>query len=1525
MRGTIRGMQSKDGEPGRANNGFVVLSGRRHRLRYQGGDTIAVQSNHFPLSVRPASLALPTVLMMLLAALLILPGPRPIPPRGGSNEWNENNLIPTGNDMGEASLKKAVPPTPLTASPGWSELYEPPQRSFAAMVNDSTDGYELLFGGLSPTGAYLNDTWKGVEVSQQYETPLLLNWTRLSPPVSPPARDRAVMAYDWRNGQVLLFGGYDGSPMGDTWTYSAGFWSRYSGPAPLPRYDAAMAYDSADNEVVLFGGNNGTSSLNDTWIFSGGSWKEIFPATAPSPRWGAALSDDPPDAEVILFGGIPGAGETWVFHAENWTELHPSTSPTARYWASMVYSPSLSKVLLVGGYNGGPVHDMWTFSAGSWSSVFTPVFPAAYGMAASSDVNGQCVFYFGGNVTSSTGSGESVPLEMQKLNFGVAWPGNTPPARFDPEIAYDPSTGETFLYGGEVGSTTITIATDAWSYDAGTWTQLTSGASSNFALPVWAPMVYDARDGYFLMFGGNCAITSVCPENVTATYSAGTWTALPTSIAPSPRWASDMAYDPADGNVVLFGGYNGHTFLNDTWTYAGGIWTNITQTAGTPPPARAGFGLMTYDAANQMLVLFGGQESTGFLNDTWTFSSGKWHQVDPSTPPPARNDAPLVYDPVLGSVLLIAGHGNTQALGDMWAFSHGNWTELLPSVPFSYRWAYGAVFDAADNEVLLFGGTNTSSGTYLGDTWTYRIPPFSASIASNATRGDVGERYAFSAGAENGVAPYNFSWEFGDGSHRFGANVTHAFAVPGNFQVQVFANDSNGHSLVREINVTVAGALAAHPSAAPNPALIGETVLFDANASGGTVPINYTWLFGDASPPSYLPAPTHAYRQQGNYTVELIVSDSAGVRLSKTFPVKVVAGPFSAFASATPTIGNTPLTVAFNSSLEGGILPYSQLWSFGDGTGSTQADPVHIYNSTGTFFVKLFASDGSGTQVVRYINVTVLGSQPLSVSATESSETGTTPLEVAFTGLATGGAGGGYEYLWNFGDGSTGQGPQANHTYTAPGIFTTTVSVSDSQGDYAEYTLPAITIAQPSAPPSLIGHASAIPETGTPPVTVPFTSSVSGGAPPYTYDWHFGDGANSTFADPAHTYVRYGVYNVTLWINDSSSPVQSTLSTLTIEILRPGTGTLHLMVAASPVSGYAPMTATFSVAESGGSGSYPYVSWSFGDGTFASGNAASHIFLSRGIYHVSVAVTDSLGNSVSTSFNVTVLTPPLHAYAGVMQYTGIAPLTITFNASAEGGTGADYTFRWSFSNGGTATGSVVQHQFATGGTFAAVVTVTDSAGNTAVATLNVTLAAPPHPEPMLFGLPTPYAYSLIGGVVAVLAILLGALYLRKRAVAERSRPKVLPSWPEEPLTILETSERGAVLRMAASAPLPKESVLLLVRESPEVVEKAQGLQGMKIVQAAVSEGENKVKPGDLDRVGHLLEDHLRSGEGKTVVIEALDMIIDANQVKGARRLLDVVREVAQENKGRVLVQLNPSSLSREDRTRLEEGAHVLQY
>jgi len=64
---------------------------------------------------------------------------------------------------------------------------------------------------------------------------------------------------------------------------------------------------------------------------------------------------------------------------------------------------------------------------------------------------------------------------------------------------------------------------------------------------------------------------------------------------------------------------------------------------------------------------------------------------------------------------------------------------------------------------------------------------------------------------------------------------------------------------------------------------------------------------------------------------------------------------------------------------------------------------------------------------------------------------------------------------------------------------------------------------------------------------VTFTDRSSGGVPPYTYDWDFGDGSNSTEENPAHHYADYGNYTVTLTVTDSASDVATTSKIITLD------------------------------------------------------------------------------------------------------------------------------------------------------------------------------------------------------------------------------------------------------------------------------------------------------------------------------------------------------------------------------------------
>ncbi len=194
---------------------------------------------------------------------------------------------------------------------------------------------------------------------------------------------------------------------------------------------------------------------------------------------------------------------------------------------------------------------------------------------------------------------------------------------------------------------------------------------------------------------------------------AGIWTLQSAADGPSGRYSAPTAND-ASGRVVLFGGINEHGALNDTWLWDGTSWKQ--QLPPKSPPARSNAS-MANDASGH-IVLFGGFTESGDLHDTWTWDGSTWKQQFPASSPSARSDAAMAND-ASGNILLFGGFDGENALDDTWIWngSTQTWTEASPAESPGGRY-HASMANYAAGRVVLFGGLNENNRA-LNETWTW--------------------------------------------------------------------------------------------------------------------------------------------------------------------------------------------------------------------------------------------------------------------------------------------------------------------------------------------------------------------------------------------------------------------------------------------------------------------------------------------------------------------------------------------------------------------------------------------------------------------------------------------------------------------------------------------------------------------------------------------------------------------------------------------------------------------------------------
>ncbi len=204
------------------------------------------------------------------------------------------------------------------------------------------------------------------------------------------------------------------------------------------------------------------------------------------------------------------------------------------------------------------------------------------------------------------------------------------------------------------------------------------------------------------------------------------WQADPTPPGLPGLYYPSLASDPVDGYAVLYGGCTSvecNSWSNETWTDAGGVWTQLNTTVS---PGARGEAQMAWDPTLSEVVLFGGVgcrnpptcTESGTLNDTWTFVHGAWAAYPTTGAVPATEEGGLAFDPSSGNLVLFGGYGCFSGCGT-WELVGRAWTEPNLTTAPAEVYGEGLAEDGSDDGVLLFGGVVSSTGSYSDATWLF--------------------------------------------------------------------------------------------------------------------------------------------------------------------------------------------------------------------------------------------------------------------------------------------------------------------------------------------------------------------------------------------------------------------------------------------------------------------------------------------------------------------------------------------------------------------------------------------------------------------------------------------------------------------------------------------------------------------------------------------------------------------------------------------------------------------------------------
>ncbi|MEL6450683.1 MAG: PKD domain-containing protein [Pseudomonadota bacterium] len=574
---------------------------------------------------------------------------------------------------------------------------------------------------------------------------------------------------------------------------------------------------------------------------------------------------------------------------------------------------------------------------------------------------------------------------------------------------------------------------------------------------------------------------------------------------------------------------------------------------------------------------------------------------------------------------------------------------------------------------------------------------------------------AFDGSQSQGRDPLSYIWEFGDGQSASEPVIAHLYSQPGRYTANLKVLEEGGRPGAGA-SVAVPVHVRAAPVAEPGAPIVvapGQAIPFDGTGSTPSdSPITrYSWSFGDGEQVEG-PLAQKAYANPGDYRVVLRVSDDSLHPCNFGVATRAVTVNFPPVAEAgtdqTAKVGQT-ITVDGSASYDVDGLVSAYQWDMGDGTVLDGANIQHAYTAPGKYTVALTVTDDSGVANARAVDTLTIDvnappepaiaipDRPVSVSEAATLDgSGSVDADGAIL-----------SYLWEFGDGAMGEGETVNYAWTAPGVYTVALTVTDDSGTASATQRITREIVVDAAPVANAGPDQFVTASD---VQFDGTASMDPDGTISTYEWSFGDGGRATGPRPVHAFARPGVYEVALIVRDASgAPLNTNRDTMLVTV------NATPIADAGPPQVVAPgeefvLSARSSVDPDGAIGAFE---WRLPSGDTMAQERIGYAITDPGTYRVGLSVFDNFRGGPARDDDDVLITvnaqPVAEAGANLLVAPG-DPVVLDGSKSYDTD-GSIVSYLWEFDDGFPAqTTPQVTRSYDTPGTWSVQLVVTDAAG-----------------------------------------------------------------------------------------------------------------------------------------------------------------------------------------------------------------------